>query len=172
MNPRPWEPYANMHVLQLSALLFPQIPSETLPATQGWLPLPCKRPWRDPRASSMLLLMPEMIMPPRLGPMSADIGETVSVMGPLRPWDLQGNCQNHQPHLQDPMPHLLPRWGQKGHPHPATTCITLPREEPEWGKAAAGAEQEPGGAPKPAPIRHPHENHPADSQGQQPSAWQ
>lgn len=60
------------------------IPLSALPASQGMGPLPCKTFWRDPRASSMLLLMREVIVPPRLGPMSAEMGEAVSVTGLLQ----------------------------------------------------------------------------------------
>jgi len=49
---------------------------------------------------------------------------------------------------------------QRGHPYPATTCVTLPRGVCEQGKAAAGAERESGGAPRPTPFRPPHGSSP------------
>jgi len=40
-------------------------------------------------------------MPPSLGPMSAEMGETVSTTGPLGSWGLQRSCQKHRhPHPQ------------------------------------------------------------------------
>lgn len=59
-------------------------PSEPLASLPGMGPVPCKRLWRDPRAPSVLLLMCEVIMLPRLGPMSAEMGEVASMIGSLQ----------------------------------------------------------------------------------------
>lgn len=95
MDPPPWEPYPNMHLPQLSDPVSLPSPLQGPASPPAMGPLPCKRLWRDPRAPSMLLLMPKMIMPPRLGPVSAEMGEMVSRMGAPGSWGLQGSCQKH-----------------------------------------------------------------------------
>lgn len=136
-----------------------QHPSESLASLPGMGPVPCKRLRRDSRAPSVLLLMREVIILPRVGPMSAEMGEVVSVTGSLQG---PGTCRKAGENtdiINTPPSSTPPGGGQWEYPHPPTTCITLPREEPEWGKAATGAELELGRDS--SPSRHPHKNQPS-----------
>lgn len=106
-----------------------QHPPEAPASLPGMGLVPCKRLWRDPRAPSMLLLMREVIMLPRLGPMSAEMGEVVSITGPLQgPRACRKAGENTDTTSTPPSSTPLGE-GQWGYPQSPTTCITLPREE-------------------------------------------
>lgn len=90
-----------------------QHPPESLASLPGMGPIPCKRLWRDPRAPSVLLLMRELIMLPRLGPMSAEMGEVVSMKGPLQGPRACRKAGEKTDTTSTPPSHT-PRWGAMG----------------------------------------------------------